>query len=150
MFIAGVNNISEFADSIKTKRGTTGFTKDTLYSGLGQIRILPDKKTIVADETRLIHIKFFVTAPTEHLYFLQTHLEIQTQLVAGIFNGKELVKEINTGITAQQIVIRPGPFDISLNLNDVKPGLNYIIRLGLQCKDYPPTHNSEKIQLVGL
>jgi hypothetical protein len=150
VFIAGVNNISDFTDSIKTKRGTAGFTKDTLYSGLGQIKIIPEKKTIVADETGRIHIKIFVTAPTEHLYFLQTHPEIKTQLVAGIFNGKELVKEINTGITAQQIVSQPGPFDISLNLKEVKPGLNYVIRLGIQSKNYPPTHNSEKIQLTGL
>jgi len=150
VFIAGVYNISDFADSIKTKRGITGFTKDSLYSGLGQIKITPEKKTIVADEFKLIHIKFSVTASSKYLYFLQAHPEIKTQLVAGIFNGKELVKEIKTGITAQQMVNQSEPFDISLNLNDIKSGLNYVIRLGIQSKNYPPTHNSEKIELVGL
>jgi hypothetical protein len=89
-------------------------------------------------------------APIEYLYFLQTHPGIKTQLVAGIFNGKELVKEIKTGITAEQMVNQSEPFDISLNLNDIKSGLNYVIRLGIQSKNYPPTHNSEKIELVGL
>lgn len=78
--------------------------------------------------------------------FLCSQPGLKTELVAGIFKGKELVKEIHTGIKAQEL-FDPKEYFLSLNLSGVSPG-KYVLRLGFVSKDYPPTHNSGNIELL--
>jgi len=78
--------------------------------------------------------------------FLNALPELKTELLAGVFKGKDLIKEIRTGITAQQII--PGAdFYVPLNLDNLVPG-KYVVRLGIKSKNYLVTHNSGEIKLI--
>ena len=44
------------------------------------------------------------------------HIRIlNTELIVGVFNGKDLVKEYKTGITAQQVARQTKPFEYLFN-----------------------------------
>ena len=78
--------------------------------------------------------------------FLSAVPELKTEVFAGVFKGKDLVKEIKTGFTAQQII--PGAvFTIPLDFENLVPG-KYVLRFGIRSKNYLVTHNSENIQLI--
>jgi hypothetical protein len=69
--------------------------------------------------------------------------EFKTEIYAGIFNGKELIKEINTGVAAGEV----GTIYLPLSFDNIPPG-KYILRFGIKSKNYLVTHNSEKIDLI--
>jgi hypothetical protein len=68
--------------------------------------------------------------------------------VIGIFDGKTLLEETNTRITAQQIADQTAPLEISL-LPDI-PNRSYEVRFGIKSKNYEATHNSETIHVTHL
>jgi hypothetical protein len=78
--------------------------------------------------------------------FLDAVPELKTEIYAGVFKGKELIKEIKTGVPSQKI-IPGGDFGLPLNFENIPTG-KYFLRFGIKSKNYPVTHNSENIQLV--
>jgi len=146
VFIADIYGIHTFSDSVKTKKGWVGFSFDSMYAALGNIKIIPGEKSIIL-YNRSLTTQITSDMPENYRSFLQTHSDIQTELVAGIFNGKDLLKEYKTGITAQQIAKRNNSFRIQLtNL----PNGGNEVRFGIRSKNYLPTHNSEPIHVIGL
>jgi len=146
VFIADIYSISTFSDSVKTKKGWVGFSVDSMYSALGGIKIIPDKNIIVPDYN-FINIKIVAQIPEQYRNFLQAHPEIEAELMIGVFNEKDLLKEYEAGITAQQMIKRTGPFEI--DLINLPKGSNEI-RFGIKSGGYLITHNSETIGVIGL
>jgi hypothetical protein len=147
VFIADIYGISSFSDSVKTKKGWVGFSFDSMYAALGGIKMIFKETPHVNDNLNLVNIRFFCEVPSQYRNFLQTHPDINTELLVGVFNEKDLVKEYRPGITAQQMINQNIPFEISIiNL----PRGSSEIRLGIKSKNYLPTHNSETIHLFGL
>jgi hypothetical protein len=66
-------------------------------------------------------------------------------LFIGIFKGKDIVKEFNLEITAQEIAKQRSSFDISIAR--WLPRGSYDIRLGIKAKKYLITNNSETIHV---
>ena len=150
VFISDIYGIDKFPDSVKTKKGWIGLRPDSLYAGLGQIKIIPDRTSITAGELSSGFISLRLTAqiPAAYLSFIQAHPEIPTELVAGAFNGKDLVKEFNLTETAIQIAKWKEPFRFVLDIRNL-PNTANVLRFGIRVKNYLVTHNSEKIQLPG-
>jgi hypothetical protein len=146
VFIANIYNISDFADSVKTKKGWVGFSADTMYSALGDIEIIPGQMKIDIADTKKIILKCKRKISRWYWSFLWNHKDLKTGLVAGVFKGKEMLKELNTGITAQQVANSFDGFDVLLNFENIPAG-KYVLRLGIQSKNYLPTHNSENIDV---
>jgi energy-coupling factor transporter transmembrane protein EcfT len=147
IFIADIYGIGSFSDSVKTKKGWVGLSSDSMYAALGAIKIISGKKSPGELDHNLITIKFASQIPGQYQNFLQTNSTLQTELIVGVFNGKDLLKEIQTGITAQQIARQTKLFEIQLsNL----PKSSNEIRLGIRSKNYLITHNSETIHITGL
>lgn len=146
VFIADIYNTSSFSDSVNTKKGWVGLTSDSSYSALGGIELIPGEKKIILDPARIASIKCEVTIPNQYLNFLRSHPELRSELFAGIFKGKEMVKEINMKLTAHQIARTTGNLDLIIDFTTLSPG-KYILRFGIKVKDYPITHNSEKIEV---
>jgi hypothetical protein len=142
VFIADIYGISTFSDSVKTKKGWVALTMDPMYAALGGIRIIHEETAIV-ESTNLIHIKFSTQIPEQYRKFLQVNQNINTELVVGVFNGKELLKEYKTGITAQQLADQTSPSNVSFFIED--SGKASEVRFGIRSKNYLVTHNSEKI-----
>jgi hypothetical protein len=66
--------------------------------------------------------------------------------IEGIYNGKDLLREYKTGISAQQIAKQKS---FRIQLTNLPKGGNEV-RFGIRSKNYLPTHNSETIHVVGL
>ncbi len=146
VFIADIYGMQTFSDSVKTKKGWVGFSFDSIYAALGNIKIIPAKESVILYNNSLT-MKITLEMPENYQSFLQTYPAIQTELVAGVFNGKNLLKEYKTGITAQQVAKQNNSIDIQLT-NLPKGGTE--IRFGIRSKNYFPTHNSETIHVIGL
>jgi len=141
VYLASFYNISSFTDSVQTTKGWVGYKFDSSFSALSKIKFIPEKINLI---DKNLDINYTTQVPPLYLSFLFARPELKTELVAGIFKGKELVKEINTGIKTRDLFESKNYF-LSLNLSDLSPG-KYVLRLGIKSKDYPPTHNSEKIE----
>ena len=117
-----------------------------MYAALGNIKIIPEKKNPGEPDHNLITIKFTSQIPWQYLNFLKTNPDLETELIVGVFNGKDLLKEYQTGITAYQMTGQTKPFEIKLsNL----PKGSTEIRMGIRSKNYLITHNSEAIHVKG-
>ena len=113
---------------------------------MGSIKLIPKQKTFLPDYN-LIPLQFTIQITEQYRNFLRAHPDIKTELIIGVFNDKDLVKEYKTGTTAQQIANQTKPFEI--NLINLPKGSNEV-RLGIKSKDYLITHNSETIHIIGL
>ena len=148
VFIADIYGISTFSDSVNTNKGWVGLTADTMYAALGNIEIIPEERKIILEDTKFYSIKCHRNISRQYWSFLKTHPELKTELYVGVFNGKDLIEEINTGITAQQIADTTD-FTINMNFTNLNRG-KYVLRFGIKAKDYLITHNSGKLELENL
>ena len=146
VFLADVYGVHTFSDSIKTIKGWVGLTLDSVYAGLGGIRIIPDEKVVVADYN-FLKIKFTTQIPEQYRSFLLAHSDLETELIVGIFDEKVLLKEYKTGVTVQQMLNQAVPLEI--DLMNLPKGAGEI-RVGIKSKQYLTTHNSETIHVIGL
>ena len=146
VFLADVYGIHTFADSVKTKKGWVGLTMDSMYAGLGTIQIIPSTKTILTSESKRVLFQCRSRTPYRYGMFLDALPELKTELLAGVFKGKGLIKEIRTGIPAQKIV-SVADFTVLLDFENIVPG-KYVLRFGFRSKNYLVTHNSENIELI--
>jgi hypothetical protein len=144
VFIADIYGINTFSDSVKTKKGWVGLSYDSMYAALGGIRFVIKQKSIDLDSA-YITINITPQVPAEYQNFLQTHHDINGMLFVGIFKGKNIIKELNLEITAQEITKQNSSFTISIARR--LPRGSYDIRLGIKAKNYLITHNSETLHV---
>jgi Dolichyl-phosphate-mannose-protein mannosyltransferase len=147
IFIADIYGLHTFSDSVQTIKGWVGTDPDSLYAALGGIKLIPEENNLGELDHNFIKIKFTGEPSEQYRDFLQTHPDITTEVIAGVFNGKDLLKQYKTGITAQQLIKQSAPFEIHLS---GLPKGSKEIRLGVKSKNYLVTHNSETIHLIGL
>lgn len=145
VFIADIYNINQSSDSVNTKRGWVGFTMDSVFSSLGKIKIISDQKSLTPDESGFYSLHIKSKIPEHHLSFLNQHPGLKTELLAGVFKGKRLIKEISTGITAHQIA-KYSAFNLKMSFEIISSG-EYDLFFGIRSGDYSPTYNSDKIKL---
>ena len=143
VYMAGTHRISSFTDSIQTAKGWLGIYLDTSYSALGSIKFIPEKINFLNGKLNVI---FKREMSRWYFSFLISNPELKTELLIGIFKGKNLVKEIYTGIKIQQLT-EARDYNFLTNLLDLAAG-NYNLRFAIVSKDYPPTHNSDKFDLI--
>jgi hypothetical protein len=144
VFIADIYGINTFSDSVLTKKGWVGFSFDSMYAALGGIKMMIKQKSIDLDSNH-VTINIIPRVSEEYQNFLQSRPDINGMLFIGIFKGKNIVKEFNLEITAQEIAKQKSSFDISIARR--LPHGRYDIRLGIKAKNYLTTHNSETIHV---
>jgi hypothetical protein len=147
VFIADMYGINTFSDSVKTKKGWVGLSLDTMYAALGGIKIVPKQTKIILGKTKYYGFHCYRSFSFEYENFLKTHPELNPELYLGIFQGKDLLEEINTHVKIQKINDPSGEFAVILNFTNLTRG-KYILRWGIKVKDYLITHNSEKFELI--
>jgi hypothetical protein len=146
VFIADIYGLNTFPDSVITKKGWVGVSFDSTYAALGSIKIIPDKKIVLPDHN-FFTMKITIQIPEQYQNFLKAHPDMETELIVGVFNEKDLLKEYKTGITAHQMTKQTKPFEIQLMS---LPKSSNEIRFGIKSKNYLTTHNSETIYVTGL
>lgn len=145
VFIADIHHELHFPDSVKTNKGWLGISADHLFPALGEIKIIAEQRNIKSALNKKLILRCNSIIPGQYLTFLNQHPELKTELLAGVFKGKELIKEINTGITAQQLT-PSSEFNVLLDLENIPAG-RYDLRFGIRSNGYPPTHNSSNLKL---
>ena len=147
VFIADIYDVHTFPDSVKTKKGWVGFRLDTLYAGLGGMKLEINNRYIQMPGTDSIFptIKITPQIPEQYKNFVRGHPKLHTELLIGVFKGKELFKEFRMGITAQQLVELVGSFETSIDPRFPKG--KYTVRASVQSNSYLPTHNSNSIEI---
>jgi hypothetical protein len=148
IFFADVYGIHIFPDSVQTKKGWVGLRLDTMYAALGGMKLAIGNRYLPKPGTDSIFPTIRITSriPEQYKSFVRRHPEIHSELLIGIFKGKELVKEFRMGIPAQQLAEQLNPFEIS-----IAPGFQkgkYRVRCAIESNGYLPTHNSNSIDII--
>lgn len=146
VFIADIYGIDTYPDSVQTKKGTIGISADPMYAALEGIKIVPEVPRIMRGNDPSVTIRFKAVIPEQYKKFLRSNGDLMTEVVIGIFKGKDLIQEPGTGITAQMLLNQNGLFEKTIM---PVPRGSDAIRFGIRSKNYLPTHNSEKIKLTG-
>lgn len=148
VFIADVYGIHTFQDSVKTKKGWVGFRFDSSYTALGGMKLKIDKRYIQKPGTDSIFPTIKITPQIPELYkdFIRNHPRLHTELLIGVFKGKELVREFRMGITAQQLADQINSFEASIA--PLFPKGKYTVRLAIESNSYLPTHNSGSTEII--
>lgn len=148
IFFADVYGLHTFPDSIQTKKGWVGFRLDTMYAALGGMKLEIGNRYLPKPGTDSIFPTIRITSRIPELYksFVRNHPEIHSELLIGVFKGKELVKELRMGITGQQLADQLNAFEIS-----IAPGIpkgKYSVRCAIESNGYLPTHNSNSVDII--
>jgi hypothetical protein len=148
VFISDIYDIDKFSDSVRTKKGWIGFTFDSSYAALGDMKLEISNRYIQKPGTDTIMptIKISPQIPGQYKIFVRDHPYLHTELLVGIFKGKELIKKVETRITALQLADQQGPFEVSIV--PTFPKGKYTVRLAIASNNYLPTHNSGSVDIV--
>lgn len=145
VYLADVHNIDLFADSVNSKNWNTGLSYDSSYSSPGGIIINPEAETIEASNQKLTLVACTIDLPDRYRIYLDKHPGLNTEILAFVFAGKELISKFHTGLSVQQLM-NQAVSEIPLDLKNIPPG-KYHLLFGIKTKNYLPTHNSVKIRL---
>jgi hypothetical protein len=148
IFIADVYGLHTFPDSVKTNKGWVGFKLDSMYGALGGMKLEIGNRYLPKPGTDSIFPTIKITPRIPELYksFVRNHPELHTELLVGVFKGKEFVREFRMGISAQQLIDQLNSFEIS-----IAPGFpkgKYTVRAAIESNSYLPTHNSNSITIT--
>ncbi len=146
VFIADKYHLSQKSDSVNTKKGWVYFVADSLFSSFGEIKLISEQKYIETDAGGFYSLSISSKIPDRHLTFMNQHPNLKTELIAGVFSGKKLIKEIGTGISVYQLAKTPAP-ELKLNFENISPG-KYDLFLAIRSENNSPTINSDKIKLL--
>ena len=145
VYLADTYNIFSYDDSIKTEKGWVGISTNTVFAGLAGIKIIPEQKSIETKANAVLTISSGIIISKPYILFLKQQPNLKTELLAGVFKGKNIIKELSTGISAYQLAASENVI-VVLDLGNIPSG-EYSLRFSIQSKDYPPGHNSDKIKL---
>jgi hypothetical protein len=140
--IADIYGIHTFPDSVKTRKGWVGLDFDSVYAALGGVKIIHQQTTVIPNSNS-VSIKFSCEIPEQYQKFILSNPAIKAELFLGVFDGKHLLHEYKTGITAVQLANRTNAGAISFFVDDSNK--QYEARFGIKTNNYLTTHNSEKI-----
>ena len=147
VYLSHIYDMNDYTDSIKTMKGWTGWRYDSLFSALGKIEITYEKKKFILEKgLKSLQLKCRSNISRQYLFFLREHPELKAELIAAVFNKKGWLKDYTTGLAIQQLSEKT-EFDITFDLHDLPAG-KYTLMFAIQSEKYPPTHNSEKIEII--
>lgn len=144
VYFLDIWDLWRFPDSMKTPIGYVGYKYDSTFIAYSKVNINTPVKKIKTKENEVINLACTITAPEYYKRFINGSAATDT-IRMGIFKSGKWQQDIFTGISLKEAVEQK---HIAIRINPVlKPG-NYFLRFAINHQSYPPTHNSEKIELV--
>ena len=145
--VADIYGIPTFPDSVKTVKGVVGLKLDTSFAALGGAKLDFNIKYAnkPGTDSLMPEITVIPRIPEQYKNFIRQHPALKTELLFGIFDGKELIKELRLEITALQLV---DTSSFAFSMAPKFPKGKYTGRLSIESNGYLPTHNSSKIELI--
>lgn len=145
VYFLDIWDLWRFPDSIKTPIGAVGYKYDSAFVSFSKMNITPAVKKIRIKEGKEINLVSAVSFPEHYRQFIDRAESAGDTIRIGIFKAGKWQRDILTGITLKEAITQK---NISVIIN---PALNpgkYFLRFAINHQSYPPTHNSEKIELV--
>ncbi len=145
VYFLDIWDLWRFPDSIKTPIGAVGYKYDSAFISFSKMNISPAVKKIRIKEGKEINLNFTVSIPEHYRQFVDRPGSTTDTIRIGIFKAGKWQRDIFTGIKLKEAIAQK---NISVIIN---PALNpgkYFLRFAINHQSYPPTHNSEKIELV--
>jgi hypothetical protein len=145
VYILDVHNRHLLTDSIQIPGWTLAYRYDSSFYSFAKLMIQPDKKEYTIRSGDSLDIKFNTGIPAHYKKYLLDHPRADANVILGVFNGRELLKDIETGLSVQQLNQRP---EGSIILPSGLPKGKYILRFAIGSGTTMFSHNSEKIGLT--
>jgi len=145
VYFLDIWDLWRFPDSIKTPVGAVGYKYDSAFVSFSKMNIIPAEKKIKIKEGKEINITSTVSFPEYYRQFVDRPESAGDTIRIGIFKAGKWQRDILTGITLREAVAQK---NISIIINPVLNPGKYFLRFAINHQSYPPTHNSEKIELV--
>ena len=138
-------NPAVFPDSLSTSIGLLGYTYDPGFMSFGKVTAEFGSRKIKIKEGKEFQLQCIFSATDQYKTFIQSH-ELNDTMRIGIFakDGK-WQKDIPLPWKLKEVM--DGRKTDTL-LNPAMGKGHYFMRLGISSGAYPPTHNSEKIELL--
>lgn len=145
VYFLDIWDLWRFPDSMKTPIGFVGYKYDSAFISFSKVKINTPLKKIQIKENEEMSIICTITAPEHYKRFINGPGSASDTIRIGIYKAGKWQQDIFTGISLKRAIEQKS---ISLSINPaLKPG-NYFLRFAINHQFYPPTHNSEKIELV--
>jgi hypothetical protein len=142
VYIMDIYGIERFKDSVQTPLFNVGYGYDSSFHSFGRVTFKSDDYVIRANDSLTLH--FAVEVPPYYRNYLLAHPEIDEDVVAGIFNGRDVAKEMKLPLRLQAIIQKDARSFV------LYPGIakgDYVLRFGVFSDSGFFSHNSDKIKL---
>ncbi len=138
-------NPAVFPDSLSTSIGLLGYTYDPGFMSFGKVTAEFGSRKIKIKEGKEFQLQCIFSATDQYKTFIQSH-ELNDTMRIGIFakDGK-WQKDIPLPWKLKEVM---DGRKMDTLLNPAMGKGHYFMRLGISSGAYPPTHNSEKIELL--
>lgn len=144
-YFLDIYDMYRFTDSLQTPVGWVGYRYDSTLLSFAKVNISINEKKIVTKEGEPLLLSCRFDIPEHYSAFIRSHTITNDTVRIGIFNKKDLVKEIPTTLTLKEINEQK---QSAITVDPVLPKGKYYLRFTIQCGSGNSTHNSEKIPLV--
>jgi hypothetical protein len=146
VFFASQYNTHPYQDSVFAEHDWLGIWYDSSFSPMAKISIHAEKDKYIIRQGEALSLQIHCKLPDPYPDFLKAHPELATQLIVGVAEGKKEIKEIETSITAHQL-ITSDTISLIADTKDLPRG-KYTMRFTIRVKDYMLAHNSNKMKLI--
>jgi hypothetical protein len=112
---------------------------------LSKIIVTPAVKKIRIKEGNEIKLSCTVSIPEHYRQFMDRPESSGDTIRIGLFKAGKWQRDVFTGISLKEAIDQKS---ISLSINPALSPGDYFLRFAINYQSYPPTHNSDKIELV--
>ena len=145
VFILDIHNPDSFQTKMSTGIGVVGYRYDSAFSSFAKVQLIPNEKTIYAQENSSFTIHTTPALSAKYLQYIDSHPEMEIKIVVGVFDKYNWVKDLPVPFSLQDCVhhqkilaftpqLPKGDYDLIFSIYHVGT--------------ITPTHNSKKIKLV--
>ena len=145
VFFATREVSATYKDSVLAGKEWLRLWFDSSFSPMGKISIRTEKDHYTIKKGAALPMRIYTRFPDSYPPFLEAHPALPTQLVIGIADDIKEIKDIETAITAHQL-LKGDTLSLIANTRDLPPG-TYTMRFTIRVKNYLPAHNSKKLRL---
>jgi hypothetical protein len=143
IYLLDIYGVNRFPDSLHTPIGWIGYRYDSSFASFAKLIFKYSGSPIKIKQGDSTSIAATPEMPEQYKQYIQSHPEIASTVLIGIYNKKGWIKDIPTSLTVHQLTGQP----VTVSINPQLPPGHYYLRFAIGVEGYYPTHNSEKIEV---
>lgn len=145
VYFLDIWDLWRFPDSMKTPIGFVGYKYDSSFISFSKININPSKRKIRIKENEELNLTCTISSPEHYKRFINGPASASDTIRIGIYKAGKWQRDIFTNMLLKEAIEQN---NLSIKINPALSPGKYFLRFAINHQSYPPTHNSEKIELV--